>query len=131
MWNNNPLKILIIQDCIDSINSLRQTLKADQFRVLSCNGDHGFILSIKEEPDVILLDTCLNNRKGFEILQNLKNHWRTKHIPIIIATKINTQQYWDEAYRLGALGYMIIGKHNHYLPGKISKLITCPKAIAS
>ena len=130
MQNKNSYKVLIIQDCIESINTLTKTLKADDLHVLSCNGDHGFIISIKEEPDIILLDICLNNRKGFEILQNLKNHWHTKHIPIIIATKINTQQYWDEAYRLGASGYMVIDEHNLYLPGRIRKLVTCREAIA-
>ncbi|TAJ14176.1 response regulator [Marinilabiliaceae bacterium JC017] len=131
MWKSTNFNVLIIQDCLNTLNSLRNTLNSDDFKILASNGDHALETSIKEEPDVILMDLLLKNRKGFDILQSLKNHWNTEDIPIIITTKINTQEHWDESYRLGASGYVVLGKHNHYLPEKIRKVAKYRKALAS
>lgn len=131
MWKNNTYKVLIIQDSIQSINTLRNSLKGDDFQVISCNGDQGFFCSMEEEPDVILLDILLNNRQGYQLLKELKNHWNIKHIPVLVASLINLQEYWDEAFRLGASGYLVIGQHQQYLAARVQKIVQFQEALAS
>lgn len=131
MWKNRLNKVLIIQDSIDVINALHKSLLDEDLQVLSCKGEQGFVFSLKEQPDVILLDVLLANRKAYQLLSDLKNNWNTKHIPVIVTTSINLQEHWDEAYRLGASGYMVIPEHLPYMASRIQKLGRFEEAIAS
>jgi PleD family two-component response regulator len=87
----------------------------------SASGNNGLALAIKEEPDVILLEILLKDRDGLQVLKELKTNVWTKDIPVIIVTKLNTQEYWDEAYSLGAEGYVVKMDHYSYLIKKIKE----------
>jgi len=76
-----------------------------------------------ENPDIILLEILLQNRNGLELLCRLKDNDRTKHIPVLIVTKLNTQKYQDESYSLEAYAYLLKSNHNNWLLQRINSLI--------
>jgi chemotaxis family two-component system response regulator Rcp1 len=63
-------------------------------------------LSLKERPDIILLDINIPKRNGIEVLKEIKRDRRTKHIPVIILTNsINTQDM-QISYQYNACGFV-------------------------
>lgn len=112
MFNSKELKVLIIDDDINSILKLKKILKEDNYTVLSSSSYQGHGLAVKERPDIIIMELLLNNRNGFEILRNLKDSSWTKDIPVFILSKLNTDLYREEAYKYGIAGYMV--KPDHY-----------------
>jgi two-component system response regulator VicR/two-component system sensor histidine kinase/response regulator len=86
-WLNSMNKILVVDDDADFLYTVKTGLT-----------DHGFIvqtiLSQDEiyksilifEPTVILLDIYLEGADGRNICRGLKNHFRTKEIPIIFCS---------------------------------------------
>jgi twitching motility two-component system response regulator PilH len=124
MWKKEISKVLIIDDSVNSVLEISNILKGEKYSISSSCGARGFELAMKEKPDIILLDLLLENSNGFEILRNLRDNVWTKNIPVIIVTKLNTQLYWEEAYRTGAKGYIVKGIHYSSLAKKVRDSIS-------
>jgi len=83
----SPKKILIIDDEVDLVESIRFPLEVEGFHVLvSHNGEEGLNQARKEIPDLILLDLMLPKLDGYKVCRLLKFDERYKHIPIFMLT---------------------------------------------
>jgi len=79
----NP-KILIVEDEEDIKNLLSMYLIKEGFNVIwAINGEEAQKLTIREEPDLILLDILLPGRDGIEVCTLLRKH---TNVPIIFVT---------------------------------------------
>jgi two-component system response regulator len=58
-------------------------------------------------PRLILLDLKLPGMDGFEVLQCIKSNPDTRLIPVVILSSSGHQRDIEEAYRLGANGYVV------------------------
>ncbi len=80
-------KILIIDDELDLVETIRFPLELDGYQVLAAyNGEEGLHLARKEKPDLIILDLMLPKIDGYKICRFLKFDEKYKHIPIIMLT---------------------------------------------
>ena len=123
MWMVEKPKVMIIDDSVNSVLTIRNLLKQGNFAVISSCGDQGFDAAMSENPDIILLELLLKRENGFEILESLKNNLRTKNIPIVVVSDVNQQSYWEEAFRLGAASYLVKPDHYPYLLRKVNEII--------
>jgi two-component system alkaline phosphatase synthesis response regulator PhoP len=83
----NPKKILVVDDEVDLLETLRFPLEMEGFKVLVCyNGEDGLNQARKEKPDLILLDLMLPKLDGYKVCRLLKFDERYKHIPILMLT---------------------------------------------
>jgi DNA-binding response OmpR family regulator len=83
----NPKKILIVDDEIDLVETVRFPLEMEGFEVLvSYNGEDALNKARKESPDLILLDLMLPKLDGYKVCRLLKFDEKYKHIPILILT---------------------------------------------
>ncbi len=57
----------------------------------------------RERPDVVLLDLCLHQSSGFDVLRAL--HERAPGIDVYMLTSFATEPYRRHAERLGARGF--------------------------
>lgn len=57
-------------------------------------------------PKVLLLDLKMPRRDGLDVLRELKEHERTRGIPVVIMTSSNQERDLVESYRLGVNGYV-------------------------
>lgn len=60
----------------------------------------------KELPQLILLDLKLPKIDGLEVLKNIRNHSRTKIVPVVILTTSKEDSDLLSGYELGANSYV-------------------------
>ncbi len=95
-------KILAIDDHEDILLLLKALLSGRyQFNGLSKLED-GIDEIAKHHPDLVILDIDMPNRNGFELCNDIRNHTRIKHIPVIILTAKIDVNASVMAYKLGA-----------------------------
>jgi DNA-binding response OmpR family regulator len=80
-------KVLIVDDEVDLVETLRFSLENEGFTVLvSYDGEDALNQARKENPDLILLDLMLPKLDGYKVCRLLKFDERYKHIPILMLT---------------------------------------------
>ena len=83
-------KILIIDDDVDFVQTLKVLLNEAQYTVATAsNKTEGMEKIAAEKPALIILDVMMSTwQEGFEMSRELKNHPEFKHIPILMLTSI-------------------------------------------
>jgi CheY-like chemotaxis protein len=113
---NERNKILLIEDEF-AINDLyRQVLENAGFEVTAVFDGIQGLAAAQNKPDLILLDIMLPKMNGIEVLQRLKSLELTKNIPVILLTNLGQPNIVEEAYGLGAQGYILKVRIN---PGQL------------
>src|SRR4030065_2268574 len=83
----SPKKILIVDDEVDLVETIRFPLEMEGFNALvSYNGEDALNQARKEKPDLILLDLMLPKLDGYKVCRLLKFDERYKNIPILMLT---------------------------------------------
>jgi DNA-binding response OmpR family regulator len=83
----SPKKILIVDDEVDLVETVRFPLEIEGFDTLvSYNGEDGLNQARKEKPDLIILDLMLPKLDGYKVCRLLKFDERYKDIPILMLT---------------------------------------------
>jgi two-component system alkaline phosphatase synthesis response regulator PhoP len=83
----SPKKILVVDDEVDLVETVRFPLEMEGFDVLvSYNGEDALNQARKEKPDLIILDLMLPKLDGYKVCRLLKFDERYKHIPILMLT---------------------------------------------
>jgi DNA-binding response OmpR family regulator len=80
-------KILVVDDEVDLVETIRFPLESEGFTVLvSYNGEDALNQARKENPDLILLDIMLPKLDGYKVCRLLKFDERYRNIPILMLT---------------------------------------------
>jgi two-component system cell cycle response regulator DivK len=80
-------KILLVEDNETNRDLLRRRLERKGFLIITADdGEQGYSLAHSERPDLILMDISLPAMNGWEVIQLLKTHDATRHIPIVVLT---------------------------------------------
>lgn len=78
-------KILIIENELDTLQSLESRLHAHGYHVITAvDGAVGYELAQAENPDLITLDLMLPSLNGYSICGFLKTNEQYRKIPIIV-----------------------------------------------
>jgi len=101
------LKILVVDDSATNVMLLEGLLKEEGYQVVSAtNGKDAYILVMKGEFDLILLDLMMPRIDGFKLLQKIKRVESKKHIPILIVSAKTDEESINKAHNLGAAGFI-------------------------
>lgn len=85
--------VLLIDDNPDFLRFFRRCLARSDYQVIEASSaDEAIQLARERQPTVIVLDILLPDRDGWEILQALKNHRRTRLLPIIICSVLQDRE---------------------------------------
>lgn len=96
--------ILIVEDDINFAKSLLEfTRKRGYKGVVTVRGDHAFNLAVVYRPVGVLLDIQLPIKSGWEVMEDLKGNWQTKHIPVHMMSSHKMKQ---ESLLKGAVNFL-------------------------
>jgi diguanylate cyclase (GGDEF)-like protein len=80
-------RILIADDEPNLREALKIQLERAGFTLLvAVDGQEAVEIAIREQPDVIILDVMMPRLDGYSACRQLRGHYRTRHIPIVMLT---------------------------------------------
>src|SRR5881392_3043499 len=95
--------VLIIEDDADLAKTELEVARERGFKgIVAARGDSGLALAHEFKPDAIILDMKLPVMDGWTVLDHLKHHPETRHIPVHIVSAGDGRQ---NALRLGAVAF--------------------------
>ncbi|MCL1998700.1 MAG: diguanylate cyclase [Turicibacter sp.] len=98
--------ILIVDDTPMQIRVLSRILAPLYDLKVATNGKKGIELAEKHDIDLILLDIVMEDMSGFEVLEELKLLEKTKNIPVIFTTSMDTVEGEIKGLSVGAVDYI-------------------------
>jgi DNA-binding response OmpR family regulator len=99
-------RVLIVDDDVEIIESIRFALQAKGYNVLIArDGNQGLALAEREDPDLVILDMMMPKRSGFLVLEKLR---RTRPVPVrvIMITANEGSRHKAYAEMLGVDDYI-------------------------
>ncbi|WP_026611477.1 response regulator [Methylocaldum szegediense] len=97
--------ILVIEDDQAFAGILRDLAREMRFRCLvATTAGAGLALAEQFLPSAIILDIHLPDHSGLCVLEHLKGHAATRHIPVHV---ISISDYTQQALEMGAVGYAL------------------------
>jgi diguanylate cyclase (GGDEF)-like protein len=80
-------RILVADDEPNLREALKHLFTRSGFEVLLAeDGQEAVEIAQRDQPDLIVLDVMMPRMDGYEACRRLRAHYRTRHIPILIAT---------------------------------------------
>lgn len=121
----NVLKVLVVDDNVDSARGLAMCLESQGYQVQSSHtGKGGYSAAEEYQPDVVLLDIGLPDIDGYQVAQRLRHSERLSDVTIIAMTGYGGESEKTKAKMAG---------FNHYLvkPVDLSKLLALLNDVSS
>ena len=104
---NSPL-ILIVDDISENLKVIGSILIIKKYNIIpATSGAMAIELAVSELPDLILLDVQMSEMDGFEVCKKLKEHPKTKNIPIIFLTAKTETENIVYGFEIGGDDYII------------------------
>lgn len=98
--------ILIVDDNKSNIK-IAQNILENKYRIgAALSGKKALEFLSKVKPDLILLDICMPEMSGFEVMEKLKAHEVWKDIPVIFLTANVEPQIEAKCFNLGAVDFI-------------------------
>lgn len=121
--------ILLAENHEEFRNLIRDTL-TETYEIISCsNGKAAFNEAISQIPDVIISDIIMPEMDGLELCKRIKMHETTSHIPVILLTAHDSQEYELKGFKHGANAYISKPFRLQILELKIRNLLSAREAI--
>ncbi len=105
MKKYKDIKVLLVDDEEDFVNTLAQRLKMRDLNV-SCvyDGEQGLSRVKQEEPDVLVLDLKMPGLQGMDVLHEVRK--TNPNMQVIILTGHGTEKDEEEARSLGGFDFL-------------------------
>jgi signal transduction histidine kinase/ligand-binding sensor domain-containing protein/DNA-binding response OmpR family regulator len=98
--------VLIVEDNDEIRNYIRMNLDGDYKVIEAENGLQGLEIALDIIPDLIISDIMMPELNGLDLCRKLKTNEKTSHIPVILLTAQQSEQYQMEGYETGADAYI-------------------------
>lgn len=96
-------KILIIEDDLVVSNIYRNKLAVEGYSVeIVSDGKAGLRMLESFEPDALILDLLLPKVSGIEILKQIRNDAKQRHLPVVVLSNTYLTSMVQEAWKAGA-----------------------------
>ncbi|BAZ44884.1 heterocyst specific ABC-transporter, ATP-binding subunit DevA homolog [Chondrocystis sp. NIES-4102] len=101
-------KIVCIDDSTTILKSLEQYLDNEMFNVTTINNPiNALVETIKNEPDIVLLDVMMPDINGYEFCTLLRQNQKFKDTPVIMITSLDNNSDRTQAKVSGATDYLV------------------------
>ena len=118
-------KVLAVDDRRENLLALQAILQGLPIEVVGVtSGDEALKRLLVEEYAVILLDALMPGMDGFETADHIKRRQRTRHIPIVFLTAVDTDSHLAfRGYQAGAVDYITKPFDPWVLRAKVAVLV--------
>lgn len=99
-------RILLVDDQMINILTLREIFKADCEVFMATNGQQALEQASKLLPDIILLDVVMEGMDGYAVCEKLKSNPLTSGIPVIFVTSHFDQADEVRGFELGGADFI-------------------------
>ncbi len=100
-------RIMVVEDEPSLVTLLRYNLSKEGYEVVVCgDGDSALSESLKQAPDLILLDWMLPGRSGINVCKTLRAHPTLKKVPILMVTARGDSEDVVKGLKAGADAYI-------------------------
>ena len=115
--------VIVADDNAPMRSAINEIVEAYPARIIAeaANGFDAVRAAEHEEPDLVVLDISMPVMNGLVATQHIRALYRD--VPIIMITEHSEMAFRAEAYRCGALGYVLKGRASIDLPAAISSVI--------
>ena len=104
--DDNKYRILVVDDESFNLKTLAKILTPDYIVYMEKSGVNAIESAEAYLPDIILLDVMMPEMDGFAVLKELKAHEKTKDIPVIFITGLNSAENVAKGIKAGAVDYI-------------------------
>ncbi len=131
MKRRKDIKVLLVDDEVEFVNTLGQRLKMRNLHVDTVYDGHQALSFItKTEPDVIVLDLKMPGLYGIDVLREIKKI--NRHIQVIVLTGHGSEKDEEEARKLGGFDFLrkpadidlLVAKINEAYSEKLERAMT-------
>lgn len=100
--------ILIVDDNPENIYSLKKVLELKNFKVdTASSGEEALKKILKNSYILIILDVQMPGMDGFEVAETISGYSKTKDVPIIFLSAVNTdKRFITRGYASGGIDYI-------------------------
>ena len=115
--------VLIVEDNPDILIVIANII-GKYYKVLTAgDGLDGLQIAINKIPDLILSDILMPSMDGMQMCIEIKKHVATCHIPVVLLTAIESQEYTIKGFDIGADAYITKPFNEFLLLSNIKNLI--------
>jgi CheY-like chemotaxis protein len=85
--NVRPLRVLVVDDNVDTVLSFSMLLRASGHEVQTAHDGLAAVqAAINYRPDIVLLDIGLPGLNGYEVAKQIRQHPELKHVVLVALT---------------------------------------------
>jgi len=107
MSKTHKKSVLIIDDEPNNIVALTDILETDYLVYAVIDSIEAIETVAETSPDVILLDVIMPDMDGYEVISELKSSEKTRDIPVIFITGLDSIDAEEKGLALGAADYIL------------------------
>jgi len=116
--------ILVVDDDEDNRDVLSRRLLRDGHEVMLAEGSRQAMRMLRRYPfDVVLLDIMMLEMDGYEVLGEIRNDPKIKHLPVIMITAVDDIESVVRCVELGADDYLLKPFNRVLLRARIGALL--------
>ena len=101
-------KLLIIEDEEAMLNALVDKFKKEDLTVLAApNGEEGYRIAVREQPDLILLDVVMPKMDGMSMMKKLREDKWGRDVLAVFLTNMTDPTLVAEAAKVGVYDFLV------------------------
>lgn len=121
--------ILVVEDNPDLLKLISGQLEYYYSVITASNGLEGLEITRKKIPSLIVSDIMMPVMDGLQMCRQIKNDSSTCHIPVILLTALDSQDFTIKGFEIGADAYLTKPYNENLLLTHIRNLLLSRKKI--
>lgn len=104
--NGSKPSILIVEDNQELLELLERLFSPVYEVYTAIDGADGLEKAVNKQPDIILSDIMMPRMSGIEMCRKIKENFDTSHIPVVLLTAQNSEEYLTQGLKVSADDYI-------------------------